>query len=261
MPVPMSCYATNKNTNKMKRTSSELPTLKRTKRIRKAPRQSNQVLGRLTGVVRPSGTTLAQYPGPFTGVKKVTFIYENELTVVGGASNLLTAAIACNSLFDVDKSGSSCFGNKQPLYYDTLLTVSGPYRQYKVISWKTTYTILNKSTTCPITVWALPPHTSTAELDSAAEADNWPGVKRLYLGSSGDSKNQGTMTVKGHVNDVYKTMEGDVNLVGPYNGDPASIIYGGLVIHGSDGTTAPSVYVAIKHEAYAELTYLDSLVS
>lgn len=244
----------------MKRKSS-LPTLKRTKRIRKAPKQSSQILGRLTGVIPPSRTTLAQYPGPFTGVKKVTFIYENELTVVGGAANLLTAPHASNSLYDFDKSGSNCYGNKQPLYYDQLLDVSGPYRQYKVVSWKTTYTILNKSVTCPITVWALPPHTGTAELDSAAEADNWPGVKRLYLGSAGDSKNQGTITVKGHINDVYKTIDGDVNLIGAYNADPASIIYGGLIIHGSDGSTAPSVYVAVKHEAYAELTYLDSIVS
>jgi len=33
----------------------------------------------------------------------------------------------------------------------------------------------------PVTAFALPPHGDSSDLNSAAEVDNWPGVKRLYL--------------------------------------------------------------------------------
>lgn len=223
-------------------------------------RSAGQVLGR-TSSVAPSSTTLARSLGPFQGKKIVTFLYDNELTVVGGALNLLQAHHASNSLFDFDKSSSNCFGNKQPLFYDTLLSASGPYKQYKVVSWKTTYTIHNASTSCPITVWALPPVPQTSEIDSAAEADNFPGVKRLFLTGVSGSKNIGSITVTGHINDYCPSWRNDLNLIGGYNTDPGTPIYGGLIIHGSDGSTAPSVYVAVHHEAYTELEAIDALVS
>lgn len=241
---------------KRKRTSSTNAPVKRRKTTK-----GKTTLGNISGRVAPSATTLARYPGPFQGKKRLTFIYENELTSVGGATNLLNASIACNSCFDVDKSGSNCYGNKQPLYFDALISSSGPYKQYKVISWKTTYTVVNTQNTCPLTIWALPPISAPAEIDSAAEADNFPGVKRLYLTPSGGSKSMGTVVTTGHVADVYPSYTSDNTLVGTNATDPSTIIYGGLVIHGSDGTTAPSVYVSIKHEMYTELDVLDAIVS
>jgi len=226
---------------------------------RRVTKKSNN-LGNITGRVRPSATTLAKAPGPFQGKKFVTFLYENELTAITGATNLLVAQVASNSMYDFDKHGGSCFGNKQPLYFDTLLSASGPYKVYKVISWKTTYTLVNTSNV-PVTIWALPPIAATAEIDSAAEADNFPGVKRLYLTGSTGTKTTGTITVTGHVNDVYPEDDRDANLNGTYGTDPTNIIYGGIIVHGSDGTTAPNVYVAVKHEAYTELQYVDALVS
>lgn len=222
--------------------------------------KGSTILGKITGKIEPSSTTLAKYPGPFQGKKYVTFIYENELTAITGATNLLVASVASNSLFDFDKHGGSCFGNKQPLYFDTLLSASGPYKVYKVISWKTTYTLVNTSNV-PVTIWALPPIAATAEVDSAAEADNFPGVKRLYLTGSTGTKTMGTVTMTGHIKDVNPTDWTSSNFNGTYGTDPTTIIYGGIIVHGSDGTTAPNVYVAVKHEAYTELQYVDALVS
>lgn len=196
---------------------------------------------------------------PFPQVKKTVMVYENELSA-GSASNIATYNVACNSMFDFDKHG--IFGNKQPLYYDQVLGAAGPYRRYKVTSWRTTYTIINNSATVPVTVWAIPPTTSTSEIDSAVEADNWPGVKRLYLGPLSGSINQGTISVVGNIWDAASLYaDSDNNLQGVYNADPATIIYGGLVVHGSDGTTAPSVYIAVKHEFDVELSELDAIVS
>jgi len=234
---------------------------KPTKR-RKMASRPNTTLGRITGKIAPSRTTMARTVGPFSNKKFVTFLYENELTSSGATGALTTLSTACNSLYDYDKTTGAIFGNKQPLYYDNLLSSSGPYKIYKVISWKTTYTIVNVSGVVPVTVWAIPPVNAANEVDSAAEADNMPGVKRIYLTNQYGNKSSGTITVTGHYKDVYPASETTGGqLGGVYNTDPQDIIYGGLIIHAADGTTTPTVYVAVRHEAYAELEAVDALVS
>ena len=123
-------------------------------------------------------TTLQRFPdGPFPRSKNVSLVYENALTATGtGTSGLLTLGTKPNSAYDYDNSSGAAFGNKQPLYYDALLSASGPYKNYKVNSWRTTYTIVNNSD-APMTCWAIPPISAPGEVDSAAEADNFPGVK------------------------------------------------------------------------------------
>lgn len=217
-------------------------------------------VGNIGGKVSRNMTTLNLAKGPFSSKKFMTFLYENELTAIPSA-NVNALSVMANSLFDFDQTSTATFGNKQPLYYDALMSASGPYKQYKVISWKTTYTILNQSTAVPITVWAIPPISAANEIDSAAEADNFPGSKSLYLGPVGSSKNMGTVTIYGHTDDVYAAQASLDTLVGAYNANPLSPCYQGLIIKGSDGTTAPLVYVAVRHEAYTELGVVDSLVS
>jgi len=76
---------------------------------------------------------------------------------------------------------------KQPLYYDALLSASGPYKQYKTISWKTTWYFMNQ-TACPVDIFISPPLNAANECDTVAEADNFPGVKRLRLTAATGSK-------------------------------------------------------------------------
>lgn len=218
------------------------------------------VVGNIGGRVSASNTTLAKAKGPFAATKYMTFVYENELTAIPSAT-AQSLPVMANSLYDFDQTSGNTFGNKQPLYMDSLLTSSGPYKQYRVISWKTTYTVFNLSTSTPITVWAIPPVSATAEIDSAAEADNFPGSKSLYLGPQTSSKNMGEVTVYGHTDDVYSAQSSLDTLTAQWNANPLSPIYQGLYIRASDGSTAPSVYVAVRHEAYTQLGLVDSLVS
>lgn len=213
----------------------------------------------VTGYVRQFNTDLSLNRSPFTPKKFMNFIYENELTPLTGGTNVVVRSVVCNDLYDFDRNGD--LGNKQPLYFDTLLTASGPYRNFKVISWVTTWTIYNHSTTIPVTCWAVSPTPLSSDIDSAAEADNFPGVKRLYLTAQGGSKSMGTVTQRGHIGDVFPNILDDINLQGNYTSSPISQAFGGLVIKGSDGATAPSVYVAVKHVAYTMLSGIDALVS
>lgn len=212
-----------------------------------------------TGLVNPKTTDLSLNRSPFPPKKFMNFIYENELTQLTGGTNVVVRSVVCNDLFDFDRNGD--LGNKQPLYFDTLLTASGPYRNFKVISWVTTWTIYNHSTTIPVTCWAVSPTPLSSDIDSAAEADNFPGVKRLYLTAQGGSKSMGTITQKGHIADVFPNILDDINLQGNWQSSPTSQAFGGLVVKGSDGATAPSVYVAVKHVAYVMLSGIDALVS
>jgi len=41
----------------------------------------------------------------------------------------VTVQVKPNDMYDYDNTGEA--GNKQPLYYDALLSASGPYKQYK----------------------------------------------------------------------------------------------------------------------------------
>lgn len=222
---------------------------------------ASKVLGKIGGAyVPPSKTTLANATGPFTEKKLTTFLYENGLTKCAPAASVVTVGFVANNLYDFDNNAGAYWGNKQPLYYDQLLSSTGPYKSYKVISWKTTVTVVNQ-TAVPLNCWLAGAQWAATEVDSTVEADNWPGVKKLYLTASGGSKNEGTLTITGHIDDVFSGFEKDLNLYGAYNSGPGSPIYGSLVMQCADGTTNVEAYVAIKHEAFTELTVVDAIVS
>jgi len=241
----------------VKRSSSVMtPGGAATKRQKTKPTSNN--LGKITGKVSPSSTTLSLTPGPFSNKKFVTFLYENALQQIAGAANVMTCLTKPNDMYDFDNSGDA--GNKQPLYYDALLTASGPYKQYKVISWKTTYWFVNTSA-CAVDVFISPPIAATGEFDSLAEADNFPGVKRLRLTPGTGSKSYGTISVKGHIKDVYPTVSEDSQFVGNWNSSPSLLCNQVVLVRGSDGSTAPSIWWSVRHEAYTELSYVDAIVS
>lgn len=207
-------------------------------------------------------TTLSKNPdGPFPRSMDTVLVYENALTALGaGTGGLLTVGTKPNSAFDYDNSSGAVFGNKQPLYYDTLLTASGPYKNYKVNSWKTTYTVVNMGA-APITVWALPPISATSEIDSAAEADNFPGVIRMYLTAKDGDCNSGTLTVTGNLADVYASSAySEGGMIAAYNADPTYLVYGGIIVQTADGN-AISAYAAVRHEMNTTLQVVDALVS
>lgn len=215
--------------------------------------------GKKRKIVKARKTTLRSFPdGPFPASKKTVMIYENALTAISGAATFLAKSVKLNSLYDFDNGAD--VANKQPLYFDTLLTASGPYKQYKVHSWKITWTFINTSAS-PQTIWIIPPIAATAEIDSAAEADNFPGVRRLYLAPNGGGSNKGTITVYGSIADVYATFTGDQGFIGGYNSDPTYLVYGGYCVASADGSTAISGYVAVRAELNTTLNNVDALVS
>lgn len=221
---------------------------------RRVPRNT---LGSLGGSKVPaSKTTLARCAGPFQGKKYVNFLYENGMQKLAGAATFTPVQIRCNAAYGVDAGGY--LGNKQPLYYDQLVDAAGPYTYSKVISWKTTWTIVNQ-TTVPINIFVHGAH-ALADFNSVVEAENFPGVKRLYLTNKDGSKNHGTVVVTGNIADLATDQGKDWRAY--YNAYPAAIVGGTCLVQCADGvTTTADVYVSIKHEMYTELQTVDGQVS
>lgn len=221
------------------------------------PTGPSEKLGRYAPV-HPEQTTLARCLGPFEGRKFVELVYWQtpllQATTAGGSF----LAVVSNGAFDFDNTNA--LGNKQPLYYDTLLTTSGPYKSYKVISWKTTWTFVNAST-LGVNIWVSPPVTASSEVDAVGEVDDFPGVKKLTLTAESGSKSMGTLNTTGHVRDVYPGLPFSTTLVGAFNSNPTSTCVQTVVYQPADGAAVTKLYVGVKHVMYVELGQVDSIVS
>lgn len=221
------------------------------------PSSSRQKLGHYTSI-DPSKTTLARSLGPFTGKKFVELIYWQtpllQTTTAGGSF----LEVRPNSAFDYDVTGN--LGNKQPMYYDSLMTASGPYKSYKVVSWKTTWTFVNASTV-GVNIWVSPPVLTSSECDSVAEAEEFPGVKKITLTSESGSKGIATCTITGSYKDVYPAAIGTDAQFAAYNANPAGAIAATIVYQPADASSVTKLYVGVKHVMNCILGQVDNVVS
>jgi len=146
-------------------------------------------------------------------------------------------------------------GNKQPLYYDQLISSTGPYKQFMVKSWSTEFTVINRGT-APITMWLTPPQTTTLEADTVNEVDNMPGVVKAFVDVLG-GKSMVVISNKGAISDMNSGITGDTAWTG-FLGTPSVPVYGNLYLSSS----ANLIYeIAVKHRAYTRLTGVDAIIS
>lgn len=206
-----------------------------------------------------SRTTRSLSAQPFPNKCRKFLTYESILSdEISGALGAKSVRIVANGLFDLDYD--NWLENKQPLYFDQLCSATGPYRWYKVLSWKTTWTVIN-TTACPLNVIAFPGSADPADIDSQSEASNMPGIVQLPLTSIGSSHDMGKITLTGNYRDVYGSNTGDNGVIGTYNANPGAPIYAGLYIQAAKTNTVCLFHVAVKHEVYVEFTNNDAIVS
>lgn len=233
------------------------------KKAKTTSSQTAQAAAKAAGRVPPKRTSLvkAGIGAPFPAHKRVTFDYSNGLVAYAPGTATGKLSVAYTDLYDFDRTAGNTFGNKQPLYYDQLLSATGPYKQFKVISWTTVFTIINMSESVGLTVYGLPSLIDGSEVDILSEAEAYPGVQRLHLTPSTGSKSMGTITITGNLKDQYDSWSGDSSFIGAYNGPPGNPIYGGLFFSTGDGSTVVNVEVAVCHRAYTEVSSNDTLIS
>lgn len=196
---------------------------------------------------------------PFPLTRNCTLLYKNTSATLTPGAVYGSQRFRLNDCYDFDYDNN--FGNKQPLYFDNLIDVAGPYRSFRVNAWKIRFNIVNTSS-IPITVyWHNGFLNSVNEADTSAEMQNMPRVKSLQLTGNTGSKSMGVITAYGTVRGVLGRKPDDV-FEGTYAGSPSQLINGTLGYQATDGTSTTAQLVVEMHVVqYVTLFSRDALAS
>lgn len=191
-----------------------------------------------------------------------SFLYKNPSTTIttAGVNAFYAVRIRCNSLFDVDFD--NLFGDKQPLYYDSLLSGTGPYRNYKVNAWKTIIKIVNLETTRTLMAYFDPGSLAgSGEADTATEIRNRAYVQSKILTPVGSGGGMATFVSYRKTKSFSPTTNED-NYTGNWDGNPSNVIFSTLnVIPVDSQATAYNFMIEVTHIQYATLFNSDAVVS
>ncbi len=201
--------------------------------------------------------------GPFPRNMNTTLLYKAPSTNVtsAGTSSYNYASFGLNNMYDFDID--NIVNNKQPLFFDTLLTTNGPYKNYKVNAWKTTIRFINLSDKALFVYYDPVSATFATDTDTAGEMQNRRGVQSFTLTAQANAKPMLTIkkyqTLKSHFPNSINSSE---NFSGSFSSAPSSIAYGTLGWQTIDGSTAAfTVAIQIQHLFYVTLYNADSTQS
>ena len=195
----------------------------------------------------------------FPDVMNTTLRYNSNMVAVDVAAASTYYSFALNGMFDFDFD--NVLGNKQPLYFDELVTNDGPYKNYKVGSWKTKIEIINDSTDPLLVYWAQ--GSAVTEMDTLVEVQNRPNVRELILTQRDGDKNHGTIIAPGSVKEVYGSIRNPGDLTGATASNPTVTVWGTLFFYNPGGIVATPVnaWVKITHDFHTEMSTADAIIS
>ena len=185
---------------------------------------------------RPFRATIPINPFPPVYRTKVTWAPPATTWTPGSGNAVIQFKL--NSVFDCELS-SVFSATQQPLFFDTICTSTGPYKQFKVLGWRGKIHMVNlggQSDDTPSTslrdiyeVLYQQGYELSAEGDTNAELQAAPNLQRHLLpGIVNGSASEKSIYFQGQSKDFFATGTDDSTLVGNYLGDPAVIVYGSL---------------------------------
>lgn len=195
----------------------------------------------------------------FPDVLKTTLRYNSTMAAIDPAAASTYYSFVLNGMFDFDND--NILGNKQPLYFDELLTADGPYRNYKVTSWETKIIIINDSVDPLLAYWSQT--NNITESDTLLEVQNRPNVRELILTQRDGDNNMGTIKSKGSVTEISGAIRNPTDLTGSPTANPASPHYGTLFLYNPGGVVSTPVncWIKVIHDFHVELSTADAIVS
>lgn len=201
--------------------------------------------------------------GPFPRIKATTMVYKNPSTTIasGGLLSYKAVQFAANSMFDYDVT--NVLGNKQPLYYDQLLSSDGPYKQYRVNAWKTKIRVLNLSDKALNIYWDPATVNSWNDNDQPVEMQNRRGVRYTQLTAQNNAKPSCTFTSFHKLKNVVPQVATQTTqYLGGWAANPSIGIAQTLVAETIDGSTAAFNFaVEVEHIFYVTLFDSDAIIS
>lgn len=175
-------------------------------------------------------------------------------------SNMLETAVGSgvqylwnlNSLHDPD--GTSV--GHQPLYYDQLLTSSGPYSRYVVYKTKVKITVTNISANPVIFAFYL--QSGPVDYPSRETLAEKPMCKKVFLPQSGGGPVVRSITLNVPIHKVFGVLRArimnDDAYVGTYNTNPSQLAFGVAMMYSQPGAgVVAQVSVATELEFFARV--------
>lgn len=200
--------------------------------------------------------------GPFPRVMNTSLVYKCPSTTITstGVNSYNYCQFALNSMYDFDQTNIA--GNKQPLFYDQLLGVDGPYKWYKVNAWKTTIRFINLSDKAMF-VYYSPCDSTLLEADTANEMQNRRGVQSFTVTAQANAKPMVTIKKYQTLRNFFpSSINQSENFSAAYTSGPSTVAYSTLGWQTVDGsTTAYSVAIQVQHIFYCTLYNADSTQS
>jgi len=195
----------------------------------------------------------------FPDVLYTTLRYNSNMYRRNPASASDFTSYRLNSAYDFDVDDVA--GNKQPLYFDELVTSTGPYQTFTVKSWMTKVEIHNMSTSPLLCYWVQA--SNVTEGDTLIEVQNRTNVRELILTGRGGDGDHGIIRAPGKITDIYGTRLDPANLVGNSASGPNVTPVGILYLYNPGGVVGTPVdaWVKVTHDFHCELNTSDAIIS
>jgi len=200
-------------------------------------------------VVRRKMAPFPSYSIPFPPTHRVKLLYKNTGNVNPGTVTGVQR-FRLNDIYDFDYDNN--FGNKQPLYYDALLSGTGPYRSFRVEGWTISFKITNASELPCMIYYQNGSYKQVNDADIISELQNMPDVQSLMLSGKSGSKGYGEIRAKGTLKRVLGRDPDDVN-EGQWDTSPNSTIFGTIgytALDGSSTTLSLHMEVTVTFDVY-----------
>lgn len=201
--------------------------------------------------------------GPFPRTMNTTMIYKQPSAVItsNGINSFKYVRFNANGMFDYDYD--NLVSNKQPLYFDQLLSIDGPYRQYRVNAFKTRIKFINLSDKALNVYWSPATVNNYTDNDTVVEMQNFKGVSYKQLTAQNNARPQCTFkTFKKIDSLVPATGTRTTQWLGGYGSNPTINIVQTLMAETIDGSTAAfSFQIEVEHIYYVQLFDADAIIS
>ena len=201
--------------------------------------------------------------GPFPKIMHTQLVYQGNMVTdvsTGVGNSYSYTQWKPTDLFDFDYTNN--FGNKQPLYYDQLLSTTGPYKRYVVNAWKTTLTVFNLSTQGLEVFVDTNTVNSFLDTDTLSEMANRKGVIKRVITAAANAKPMCTISWFRKLKSLVPESRSSVGeWGGNFNTSPNNFISNTLACQSIDGVSTHTVRVKIQHIFYVTLFETDGIIS
>lgn len=201
---------------------------------------------------------------PFPRIKSCTLVFKQPtIPLTSSAINgTILTRFRLNSLYDFDIDNN--FADKQPLYYDQLFSVTGPYKSYRVNAWKTRIVVTNLTDRAIQVYYDTGTFGSITDADTVTEIQNRPGIFYKLCTAQANASPQVIINSFKKTSQYINPRAGsDQLLTGTFQTDPTSQIVGTILMSNNDPSslTTFSATISVEHTFYCTLYNLDGINS